>query len=90
MNAKFFLTFSKESKKDIKKLEKQIANRILDKLEYFINSGNPLIYSKRLKDKAIADYRFRIGNYRIFFDKNIEGEIIILFIIAIKHRKEAY
>jgi len=43
---------------------------------------------KRLKGELAAIYRFRIGNYRIFY--TIDTEKKIVFILDINHRKDAY
>ena len=43
---------------------------------------------KRLKGKLSDYYRYRIGDYRLFY--KIENEKIMIFIIDIKHRKDAY
>lgn len=45
---------------------------------------------KNWKDIQYGQYRFRIGDYRATFDLNEEGEITILYILSIKHRKNAY
>ncbi|WP_159790911.1 type II toxin-antitoxin system RelE family toxin [Sodalinema gerasimenkoae] len=33
-------------------------------------------------------YRYRIGNYRVFY--SVENKLIKVFVIAIAHRREAY
>ena len=43
---------------------------------------------KRLKGQYSDYYRYRIGDYRLFY--KIDEEKILIFIIDIKHRKEAY
>ena len=72
------------AKKDLKKIDKSIAMRILKnikKLEKYPNISN----IKKLKNHY-PPHRYRIGDYRVLFD--IEGDVII--IVHIKHRKEAY
>lgn len=41
---------------------------------------------KRLKEELAAIYRYRIGNYRIFYTIDIEKKIV--FILDINHRKD--
>ncbi len=87
---KYVVKFNKTAKSQLKKLEKSIANRIVGKLEWFINTGKPLKYSKKLNNPVTGIYRFRIGNYRALFDVDNNGNITIIYILAIKHRKRAY
>jgi mRNA interferase RelE/StbE len=43
---------------------------------------------KRLKGELSAIFRYRIGDYRIFY--TIDPEKKIVFILSIHHRKDAY
>ncbi len=43
---------------------------------------------KRLKGTYKEVYRFRIGNYRLFY--TISEELVIIFILDIENRKDAY
>ena len=79
-------TFSKKiNSKKFKHLYSKIVNDI-----YPILKNNPFfgINIKRLKGKYKEIYRFRIGDYRLFYKIN-EQEVII-FIINIENRKDAY
>jgi len=55
-------------------------------LEFFERQEDPLIFAKALTKPADAQYRFRVGNYRILFD--VEGSNII--ILLVQHRKDIY
>lgn len=87
---KYELFFSKRADADLARLDRPICARIISKLEYIANSPNPLTYAKKLHNNSTGEYRFRIGPYRAFFDVNGKGEILILAILAIRHRREAY
>ena len=79
-------TFSKKINSDkFKHLYKKIVNDV-----YPILRNNPFfgINIKKLKGKYKEIYRFRIGDYRLFYKIN-EQEVII-FIINIENRKDAY
>ena len=72
------------AKKDLKKIDKSTALKILKQLknlEAYPNLGN----IKKLKNHY-PPMRYRLGNYRILFE--IIDEVII--VVNIKHRKEAY
>lgn len=84
--SRYKLVFTKNAAKDVAKLPKPITNRIGKKLMYFADQSNPLSSAKPLKDSATADYRWRIGDYRILFD--IDGNKIV--ILRIRHRRDVY
>jgi mRNA interferase RelE/StbE len=43
---------------------------------------------KRLKGEFASIFRYRIGNFRIFYTVNQEKKLV--FILDISHRKDAY
>ena len=72
------------AKKDLKKIDKSEAIKILkaiEKLRKYPNTPN----IKKLTNFH-PPFRFRVGNYRVLFD--IEDDVIIVF--NIKHRSKAY
>ena len=71
-------------------IKKDDQKRIAHKLRFYLSGDNPLIHAKKLKDNRLGTYRFRIGNYRAIFDIDKKGNISILLILRIKHRKDAY
>ena len=70
--------------KDIRKLDKPEANRILDKFEEKLkqdpDAGEPL------KGKFAGLFRLRIGSCRVIYSKNRKGVLVS----RIAHRKDAY
>lgn len=88
MDYKLFYTL--RAKKDLSTLDPKLANRILKKLDFYIDTGEPIKYAKKLSNRTDGTYRFRIGDYRIIFDVDKQGNIHILLILTIKHRREAY
>ena len=79
------LFVKKINKNKYKKLYKKISEYVypvLRKNPYF----GPNI--KRLKGDLSGYYRYRIGDYRLFYE--IDDEKIIIFIIDIADRKNAY
>lgn len=84
------IEFNKLSKSQLKKFEKKISNRIFCKLKWFIDTGDPVKYAKKLSNPKIGTYRFRIGNYRVLFDVDKKGNLVVLYILSIKHRKQVY
>ncbi len=80
------LLYKKPAVKEIQKLPPAIRKRLKVKLEWFAEQNDPREFSRSLTKPADAQYRFRVGNYRILFD--IEGQkVIVLFV---QHRREVY
>ena len=80
------LRYKKQAVKDIQKLPSSIKKRLKNKLEFFISQDDPLQFARSLTKPADAQYRSRVGDYRILFD--IEGGDII--ILHVQHRKDVY
>lgn len=87
---KFCPHYTTQAAKDLETLEKRTAQRILGKVDFYCRHSNPLLYAKKLTDFSGGQYRFRVGDYRVIFDLDKSGNIIILVILAVRHRREAY
>ena len=85
----FRLQYTQHAYDDLDSLERVRARRIVQKLDFFVAQENPLRFAKRLINGS-AEYRFRVGDYRVLFDLNSQGEIIILLVLRVKHRREVY
>jgi mRNA interferase RelE/StbE len=83
---KYKLLYKKPAVKQIQKLSPQIRKRLKSKLEWFINQNNPIEFSEPLTKPADAQYRFRVGDYRILFDVK-DDNLIILYV---QHRRDIY
>tara|TARA_Y100000310_G_C20132313_1_gene556413 strand:- start:157 stop:405 length:249 start_codon:yes stop_codon:yes gene_type:complete len=79
------ITLDKLAKRDLKKLDKNDQKRIISKIEEL--STNPHL-GKRLSGNLFGLWRLRFDKFRIRY-RIIEDKLIII-IINIKHRKEAY
>jgi mRNA interferase RelE/StbE len=82
----FRLLYKKPAMKDIQSLSPQIRQRLGKKLVFFAAQTNPFGFAKALTKPADAQYRFRVGNYRVLFD--IEGRDIV--VLRVQHRKDVY
>ncbi|MBL7078288.1 type II toxin-antitoxin system RelE/ParE family toxin [Candidatus Shapirobacteria bacterium] len=78
--------FTSPALKQTQKLPKNIQKRIIKKLDYYCQK-DPFIYAESLIDSRLGDYRFRIGNYRVIFDKESLNSILIL---KVGHRQNIY
>ena len=78
--------FKPSALKDLKRLPKDTQRRIIEKLDFYVSTANPLHSADKLKDATFGEWRFRIGDYRTFVDID-DGNIIVL---KIGHRKDVY
>ena len=87
---KYKIVFTKKAKGDFLLLKNKVQKQMANKLRFYITQPDPLRYSKKLRNSKHGTYRFRIGDYRAIFDLDKDGNIVILLILRIKHRKEVY
>ncbi|MEK7655759.1 MAG: type II toxin-antitoxin system RelE/ParE family toxin [Patescibacteria group bacterium] len=76
--------------RDLERFDSNIADRITKKVSWFCNQNNPLRHAEQLTGQYKGVYRFRVGDYRTLFEKNERGQLVILMILRVKHRREAY
>ncbi|MBI2548629.1 type II toxin-antitoxin system RelE/ParE family toxin [Candidatus Woesearchaeota archaeon] len=82
----FTIEFSNKSKKFLKRSDKQLAVRIIEKIELL--KHNPVIHdSKKIigQDRA---FRIRIGDYRVLYEIDWNNNIIL--VDKIDKRSRAY
>ena len=83
----FKILYAKSVLKDLKHISPRNLPRIKAGIEELRSFPN-ISQIKRLKNHPIAEYRLRIGNYRVLFDVNWERKEI--YILKVGHRKEVY
>lgn len=84
---KYRLVFKPTALKDLKKLPKTLQRRIKEKMEFYLARAEPLDYAVELAgDKKSGEYRFRVGDYRIVFDRQ-KNTLTVLYI---EHRRGVY
>ena len=82
--------YSRSALKDLKKIERFLAQGIIKKIAFFSQQKDLHSFSSPLKGFGKQIFRFRIGNYRAIFKIDKSGKIHILMILNIKHRKDIY
>ena len=75
----------KVRKKDLAKVPKKDAKRIVDVIKGLANNPYPE-NSVRLKGRS--ELRIRQGSYRILY--TVEEEVVTVYIVKVAHRKEVY
>ena len=76
--------WSETFKVQLKKFDKPLAKRIIDKVESI--TKDPFKSVKRLKGTDL--YRLRVGDYRVIM--SIERGKLIVFVLDVGHRKVIY
>ncbi len=90
MSDKFKIAETELFQKNIRKNEYRKLYKKIEEYVYPMLRRNPYFGPniKRLKGKLSGLYRYRIGDYRLFYE--INNDKIIVFIIDIADRKNAY
>jgi len=83
----YTIIFYDDAKKDLRKIDKKSISKILSKVKELATHKIDSLNIKKLKSKTTL-YRLRFGNYRIVY--SIKHEKIIVYVIAIGHRKDIY
>jgi mRNA interferase RelE/StbE len=85
----FQIAETKEFEKNIKKLDSKVYKKIKN-IVYPQLKKNPFygINVKKLKGDYEGVYRYRLGNYRLFYV--IDNDKVIVIVTTISHRQSAY
>ncbi|MCI0639239.1 MAG: type II toxin-antitoxin system RelE/ParE family toxin [Gemmataceae bacterium] len=80
------ILFARSARKDLEALPAQTQERILDAIETLEQDPRPS-GCKKLKGTKNT-FRIRVGDYRVIYE--IQDDEIVVFIVRIRHRKDAY
>ena len=81
--------FHPDAAKELKKLDRAVAARIIRTLETRIAAlDDPRSLGAPLKGEHEGYWRWRIGDYRVV--ARIEDERIVILVVRVAHRQEAY
>ena len=87
--SKYRIELSKRAEKDFARLDKSIQKMLFQKLSDLEKSADPLKNSAKLVNYK-NHYRHRFGDYRVIFTIEADGQICILLILKVAHRKDIY
>jgi mRNA interferase RelE/StbE len=82
----YAITFARSARKELEKLPRQIAGRILEKIAGLAVTPRPAGSLKLKGDENL--WRIRIGDYRVIYEIDDANRSIDLSII--RHRKDVY
>ena len=74
--------------KQLSKLDKPTARRIIDYLREIASGEDPHSQGKELTGNLAGFWRYRVGNYRII--ASIEDDELLILAITIDHRSQIY
>lgn len=81
--------YTESALRDLARLDENTSRKIVLKISYYAETGNPLYFAKKLNPPFEDLYRFRIGEYRAIFELG-KDTLRLLIILRIKHRKDVY
>lgn len=83
------IEIAKQAQKQFHRLPVRVQENIAEKIAILgINPVNPELDIKRLVNNPLGEFRLRVGNYRVIFNR--DDTICIIQIIRIGHRKLIY
>lgn len=83
---KYKIIIKRTAQKEIKNLPKSVINRVIIKIQALANNPRPP-GSKKIVSTSDT-WRVRVGSYRIIYD--VFDDVLIIEVIAVRHRKDAY
>ena len=86
----WIIKYTESSSKQLKKLDQQIALRVLDYMDERVAIlDDPRTLGKNLKGPMMGEYwRYRVGDIRVICD--IEDGQMMVLVIEISDRREVY
>ena len=82
------LEFDAIARKQLRKLPRDVGKRIVSGLQQVAALDNPRQRGKAMVGERTGYWRYRIGDYRVI--ARIEGQKLIIVVVAIGHRREIY
>jgi mRNA interferase RelE/StbE len=82
------IRFDETAKKQLKKLDRQVARTIRDYLKEIADLEDVRSRGKGLSGRLSGLWRYRVGDYRVICDMN-DTEIIV-YVVEVGHRKDVY
>ena len=80
------IALSAAAQKNLDRLQNKIRTRIADALEDLRDEPRPRSSRKLAGSERL--WRIRVGNYRVIY--TIEGDELIILVVRVAHRKDAY
>lgn len=79
---------NKDVQRSMRRLDKQVAKRIVAKLREISQLEDPRSMGKALTGNLAGVWRYRVGDYRILCD--INDDRLVVLVVDVAHRREVY
>lgn len=87
MSLAWSVEWSPQARKNLKKLDPQVAREVIDYIEE-VATGDPRRFGKPMSHELRGHWRYRIGDYRAVV-KHYDEKLVI-FAVRVKHRSKVY
>ncbi|MCO6477258.1 MAG: type II toxin-antitoxin system RelE/ParE family toxin [Phaeodactylibacter sp.] len=84
--SKYRIRIKKSAQKEIKNLPKEMVKRVVKAINSLADDPRPAGCKKLTGYENY--WRIRVGNYRVLY--SIQDNVLVVEIIAVRHRKDAY
>ena len=89
MNSVWKIEYEGRAQKQLKKLDRTAATRLVRTLQDDLaRTCDPRATGKALMGELSGFWRYRVGDYRAI--ARIEDQVVTVFIIEVAHRREVY
>ena len=78
--------FTERALRDWRGLDRATREQLRKKLYFYAKQNDLLVFAEKLRDSSLGEYRFRIGDYRVVFDRSDDA----IFVLRVGHRKDIY
>ena len=84
------IEFDESAKKELAKLDRQVAQRLLDFLKNrVLNLRDPRSVGQALRGSTLGEFwKYRVGDFRII--ASIEDDRMIVFVLRVGNRSDIY
>jgi mRNA interferase RelE/StbE len=82
----YVITFARSARRDLERLERTLAHRILTRIEEL--SAEPRPTGCRKLQGGNDLWRIRIGDYRVVY--SVDDDRRLVDVVAVRHRREVY
>lgn len=84
--AEYAITFARSARRELEKIDRPIARRILAKIEELSEEPRPVGCQKLRGESGL--WRLRVGDYRVVY--GVDDGRRLVDIVAVGHRREVY
>jgi mRNA interferase RelE/StbE len=82
------IEYTEGARKALRKLDRQVAKRVVDYMDYRVAVGNPRTLGKALHASLEDYWSYRVGAYRLVCE--IRDRTLVVLVVEIGHRSDIY